>query len=120
MSTHFNGLAVSSYWQGCRESRGALGKSFHPRSTRKNFQSNLLIAGMINQLTVLVPRICPLLTMKVLLPKAFIVSRARLSYAGRESGQTPIGLWRCILSSSVLNEVGVNMIETCCEKAGFR
>ena len=48
------------------------------------------------------------------------ISRARLSYAGRESGQTPIRLWCCILSSSVLNEVGVNMVGTCSEKAGFR
>ena len=45
-----------------------------------------------------------------------LVSRARLSYAGRESGQTPIRLWCCILSSSVLNEVGVNMIGTCSER----
>ena len=51
--------------------------------------------------------------------KRKLVSRARLSYAGRESGQIPIRLWCCILSSSVLNEVGVNMIGTCSEKAGF-
>ena len=44
------------------------------------------------------------------LPGSVLVSRARLSYAGRESGQIPIRLWCCILSSSVLNEVGVNMI----------
>ena len=49
-----------------------------------------------------------------------LVSRARLSCAGRESGQTSIRLWCCILSSSVLNEVGVNMIGTCSEKTGFR
>ena len=35
-STHFNRLGVSSYWQGRRESRGALGKSFHSRSARKS------------------------------------------------------------------------------------
>ena len=49
-----------------------------------------------------------------------LVSRTRLSYTGRESGQIPIRLWCCILSSSVLNKVGVNMIGTCSEKSGFR
>ena len=56
----------------------------------------------------------------MLSPLEWLVSRARLSYAGRESGQTPIRLWCCILSSRVLNEVGVNMIGTCSEKTGFR
>ena len=51
---------------------------------------------------------------------AVVVSRARLSRGERESGQIPIRLWCCILSSSVLNEVGVNMIGMCSEKAGFR
>ena len=49
-----------------------------------------------------------------------VASRARLSYMGRESGQIPTRLWCCILSSSVLNKVGVNMIGTCSEKSGYR
>ena len=44
-----------------------------------------------------------------------VVSRARL-LRGRESGQIPIRLWCCILSSSVLNKVGVNMIGTSQQK----
>ena len=39
--------------------------------------------------------------------------------ARKESGQIPIRLWCCKLSSRVLNRVGVNMIGTCSEKAGF-
>ena len=47
-----------------------------------------------------------------------IVSQARLSHReGRESGQVPIRLLYCILSSRVPNDVGVNIIGTCSEKA---
>ena len=42
-----------------------------------------------------------------------LVLQARLSRGRRESGQVPIRLLCCILSSRAPNEVGVNMNETC-------
>ena len=38
-----------------------------------------------------------------------LVSQARLSLRSRESGQIPIRLLYCIVSSSISNEVGVNI-----------
>ena len=35
------------------------------------------------------------------------------------AGESLVRLWCCVLSSRVLNEVGVNMIGTCSEKAGL-
>ena len=43
----------------------------------------------------------------------------RLSRRRRKSGQIPIRHLYCILSSRVPNEVGVNIIGTCSEKAGL-
>ena len=45
-----------------------------------------------------------------------LVSHTRPS-GRRKSGQIPIRLWCCILSSRVLNEVGVNTIGTCSKMA---
>ena len=54
-------------------------------------------------------------------PKHLVSTQRPDSHLGRrESGQIPIRIWCCILSSRILNEVGVNMIGTCSEKAGFR
>ena len=49
-----------------------------------------------------------------------LVSRARLSYTGRESGQIPIRLWCCILSSRAPKEVGVNMNGCVLKRQDFR
>ena len=50
------------------------------------------------------------LALKLLLKHmCVLVLRARLSRGERESGQIPIRLWYCILSSRASNEVGVNI-----------
>ena len=53
-------------------------------------------------------------------PPFCLISQARLSCAGRESGQIPIRLWCSILSSRAPNEVGVNINWMCSETQDFR
>ena len=49
----------------------------------------------------------------------YIVSQARLSLRRRESGQIPIRLLYCILSSRAPDEVGVNINGTRSANAGL-